>query len=1377
MIIYLYLAVHNFYIHKFTIHKEVWKVVKKIFGDYYLGLDIGTNSVGWAITDMNYNILNFNEKAMWGVHLFDPGKTAEERRTNRIARRRLERRKQRIELLQKIFTDEINNIDPEFFKRLNESRFIIEDRKHKNHDTLFNDPSFKDRDLFLKYPTIYHLRNDLMETKNKKPDIRLLYLACHHIIKYRGHFLFEGLSDEAVPEFELVFEELIDCLNQEYEIEIDSKTICLNVKSILSNKTLGVLEKKRNLQSILFNDKFPDLMKELCTLISGGKANLDKMFDEGNESLGLGKLTFKNTDFDKVKTDFEDIIPDKVKILAHAKTIYDWTLLFNLLKEYNSISKAKIASYKQHADDLTLLKSILKNETEIYKKVFKSEEKNLNNYPAYSGFHRKNISETNTCSQADFCAYLKKLFKEKFNDPEFQSNYRDMIKRIEDETFMPKQTTTDNSLFPNALHRKELREILDNMNTFYPFLSEIDETGFCARDKILMLCTFRIPYYVGPLNTKSERSWVAREKGEITPWNFNEKVNLDESAHNFMDRLVGTCTYLPTEKVLPKNSLTYKRYMLYNELNPLKINGERLFKLNPQLKIELVRDLFENPKSKKVTKKTIEEYLKRRGLLHIDDYIELSGTDDEIKSSLDSEIQLKSILGQDMDYTMAEHIIHSLTVFGDDKSRVIEKFQKEYSEILTDEQIKKLSNLRFKDWGRLSKKTLTGVFATVNGEEMNILKALETTDKNLMELLSENYDFKKQIDELNTTNLPISKITYDLVKDLYVSPAVRRGIWRSLRIVEDILKIMGHSPVKVFIETTRENQESKRTTSRKDGLIKLYEACKKENNDLINLFNDLKNEEEGRLRGKDLYAYYIQQGKCMYCGKPIDLNDLGNNALYDLDHILPRSKKIDDSIHNNLVLVCKEHNMEKSNKYPVPEAWQKDMGTFWNGLRKTGFINEEKYSRLIRKSELSNDELSGFINRQLVETSQSVKAVANTLGKVFGDKTNIVYVKANAVSDFRNGNNGFNDSESNERLKFIKCRSVNDYHHAKDAYLNIVVGNVYDVKFTKDYKKFVQSGEKYNLSRMFDFDVERNGICAWKAQENGKEGTIATIQKYMKRNNILFTRFAYEENGPLFDLNPVKKKEGQLPLKKDLPIDKYGGYNNLKGSYYSLIEHTKNKKKIKTIQPVLLHLSKGNVDDSGLIEYMENKGLEKPRILISKILKFSLFEIDGFRSHISGRTGDNYVYYNAEQLILSEKDYRYCKKIDNFIVKSKETRNSISASNYGLTAEENISLYDIFIEKYKGRKYHVFFESVAKTLYEKRNNFVKLSTDDQVKVLNEILHGFQCNAVYPSLELIGGPKLTGRIQKSSNISNFDSIKLIHQSPTGLFEKEINLKEL
>ena len=46
---------------------------KNFYGDWLLGLDIGTNSVGWAVTDTGYNILKYKSNAMWGVQSFFPG--------------------------------------------------------------------------------------------------------------------------------------------------------------------------------------------------------------------------------------------------------------------------------------------------------------------------------------------------------------------------------------------------------------------------------------------------------------------------------------------------------------------------------------------------------------------------------------------------------------------------------------------------------------------------------------------------------------------------------------------------------------------------------------------------------------------------------------------------------------------------------------------------------------------------------------------------------------------------------------------------------------------------------------------------------------------------------------------------------------------------------------------------------------------------------------------------------------------------------------------------------------------------------------------------------------------------------------------------------
>ena len=59
--------------------------------EWYLGLDCGTDSTGFAVTDTEYNLLKFNGKTIWGSHLFDNAATAENRRINRAARRRYQR--------------------------------------------------------------------------------------------------------------------------------------------------------------------------------------------------------------------------------------------------------------------------------------------------------------------------------------------------------------------------------------------------------------------------------------------------------------------------------------------------------------------------------------------------------------------------------------------------------------------------------------------------------------------------------------------------------------------------------------------------------------------------------------------------------------------------------------------------------------------------------------------------------------------------------------------------------------------------------------------------------------------------------------------------------------------------------------------------------------------------------------------------------------------------------------------------------------------------------------------------------------------------------------------------------------------------------------
>ena len=97
------------------------------------------------------------------------------------------------------------------------------------------------------------------------------------------------------------------------------------------------------------------------------------------------------------------------------------------------------------------------------------------------------------------------------------------------------------------------------------------------------------------------------------------------------------------------------------------------------------------------------------------------------------------------------------------------------------------------------------------------------------------FTFKEEIDKINSelTN-DLTEISYDsTVKDLYVSPAVKRAIWQSIEITEEIKKVMKSDPDKIFVEMARGDEKKERKKSRKTHLLELYQSCKTDRREWI----------------------------------------------------------------------------------------------------------------------------------------------------------------------------------------------------------------------------------------------------------------------------------------------------------------------------------------------------------------------------------------------------------------------------------------------------------------------------------------------------------------------------------------------------------------
>ncbi len=1324
--------------------------------NYFLGLDIGTESIGWAVTDELYNLDKVRGQLFWGTYLFDKANSKEKRRTFRSARRRLARVRQRLNILQGLFADEIAKVDPTFFIRLNNSKLFLEDKDDgiNTKNILFDDCNYTDKDFFKEYKTIFHLRNALMQSS--VGDIRHLYLAIHHIIKNRGHFLFEGQKFSSGGS-ELA-KSAISSINA-YFSDRELKTFDLekidDALQIIKNKSIKINDGKKQLKDLFLVDKEDKHLLAAISAILGGKAKLKDLFSLEECDV---EFDFKSADFDiKGRVEIENVVgSDDIVLIDNLKALYDWSMLCEILKDCEYISQAKVKAYEEHKSDLELLKNYVRtNCPERYKEVFTYKEKTAN-YAAYVGADKDRRCQV--VSRDNFYKYLKNTLK---------VTDATILERIDEGQFMPKQISGFNSVIPYQLHLMELEKILKVAEERYPFLKKI-ENGSSVSQKIIILMKFRVPYYVGPLGG-GVHSWLVRylgkERVKVTPWNFNDIVDLDKTEEKFIRNMTVKCTYLKTEDVLPKSSLLYSDFAFLNELNNLTIYGKK----DNRARL-LIYDYAK--KHKKVTLKACLRLLIREGIVPSDANEKeiFGGIDGDFKNSLASYCTFNELLGGNVEkeWKMCEEIIKLVTIISD-KDRLIKRVKERFGKKLNESQLNKIKGLNYTAWGKLSSTFLCDIKSDKfvdeeTGELQSIIQVMRSQPLNLMQVLSNANGFTTAVDEFNREHSVNEAVTYKTIENLYCSPLVKRAIWRTIVLAREVEKIKGKAPKKIFIEMARGDNESikgVRTVSRKEQIKSLYKSINDESRDWI---KEIDGVDEKKFISDKVYLYYQQKGRCMYTGEPIPFEQIFNTNIWDIDHIYPQSKIKDDSLDNR-VLVKKDYNQAvKKNFYPLPQETREKMQGYWEFLLEKGLISKQKYERLVRNTPLSADELADFVNRQIVITQQSTKEAANLLKTIFPN-TEIVYSKARVVSDVKN------------RFNLVKCRELNDLHHAKDAYMNIVVGNVYNVLFQHDARVYYSKPNYRDVNQKELFNHTVDG--AWEPQY------IHNVVKTYKNDRVRVVRFVNQINGALFDATIYHdpKKTDLVPLKANGKIantSRYGGYDKASGAYFVLAKSVGKKgETLLSLEHIPVYLIKRYGENKGaILEYLKkNSGLIDPEIVIEKIRKNTLIDVNGSKAYISGRTGVRIILQNANQLFLEYDLVEHVKKVETFINKNNKAYDKLVVETEidKIDITGNLKLYDKLTEKLASPIYNgLSMQGQVKTLQEKRDKFIGLELKDQCKVIMQILALLKCDSRTMDLSLLGGKKECGKNLMNKFIQDKD-IKIIWQSPTGHYRHIIDLK--
>lgn len=1351
---------------------------------YAVGLDIGTSSVGWTVVDLNGRQMRVKGKVAIGVRLFKEGETAADRRSFRTTRRRLKRVKWRLRLLREIFDQPISRIDPGFFARRKYSNISPRDSQNNGlKKTLFNDRT--DRDFYQQYPTIYHLRHALM-TEKKQFDIREIYLAIHHIVKYRGNFLrsgsaaeYQSVPLEIGPKLETI-NQLLNEIDPELNLVLTlDEASLMKQKQVLLAKDASGSDRKKQLIGLLYQANTSDkklkkrqknVVTELGNALVGFKTKVDTLtLTEIDPELKKDWAFEMGTSQDNLPAIEGDLSNQASELIETVIALYNGINLARLIPEGMSFSQSMIARYNQHAADLKLLKQYIDTQDDVQRRHAVRAT-----YDQYIAGKDK--------TQTGFWDRLKKLLK-----PDLTKNkLADQIQsEIDLGKFMPKLRTSRNGSIPYQIHQNEMDQIIANQRNYYPWLGT-ENPNVKRRGKFPYkldeLVGFRVPYYTGPLITSKDQektshakfAWMVRkDAGEITPWNFDDKVDREKSAMRFINRLTTTDTYLIGEDVLPQQSLLYQRFMVLNELNNVKADG---CDLSPKLKQKIFEQLFMQQKT--VSIKDLQQYLRATG--KFETLPEITGVADlkKFNSALTTYSDLIKIFPEALaDQTKRadiEEIVLWITAFEDTS---ILKTALERIGWLTEKQRQQLSKIRYRGWGRLSQKLLTELR---DDSGRSIIQLLGETNNNFMTLVNRP-EIKQQIQTANEADIADTGYS-NVIDEFYTSPQNKKAIRQVMRVLEDIKNAMGgQEPERIFIEFARGGGKTgQRTMTRSHQIEMIYDKLTKEIVD-ENVRDELKTKVKDKATfTEELTLYFLQNGRDLYSNQHLNIDNI-NKGVYQVDHILPQSFIKDDSLDNK-VLTTRANNQEKGNRFPI-EAFGEQYKYYWEKLKAFGLITQRKLNHLEMKSSDIDKYATGFINRQLVETRQVIKLTAGLLANQYPD-TNIVSVKAGLTHQFR------------KAFDFPKNRDINDYHHAFDAYLTALLGTYLLKRYPKMERFFVYGKfAKVKLDlRNFNFikPLEKQKIIYAPGTDGvvwHQHNDLQALAKIYDFKRILVTHAVYERHGALFNQTIYKAgKKNSVPKKQHLDMSIYGGYSGVNTSYMAIVKVPKKGNfEFQVIKISVLNLEAiRQLREQGLTEKQAVAEVIKPLVKVGKRKKSSEsdlgFEVvlphvkinQVFRDSIKetvhrfALSSDQY-YLNLQQLYLPLK-----------IQRAFANRQKNGDENLNLVFDETIAQINRYFTLYDMNHYR-------EKLTAGREKFVQLPPFTRVEnkktilgkdsVLSDIFTGIHANAARKDLKIIGLSTPLGLLQKSSGLTLTANAEVIYQSPTGLFERVIRLRDL
>ena len=571
---------------------------------------------------------------------------------------------------------------------------------------------------------------------------------------------------------------------------------------------------------------------------------------------------------------------------------------------------------------------------------------------------------------------------------------------------------TENN-FKTEDYVKELKEILKHQD-----LNE----ELC--DQIIEMVSRRRRYDQGPGSEKSP-----------TPYGSYRMVDGVLKHVNLIDEMRGRCSVYPDEFRAPKQSYTAELFNLLNDLNNLTIKGE---KITVEEKEKVVA--FVNEKGSI----TVKQLLK---LLDAQEDEVTGFRIDKNDKPLITEFKgyskvLKVFKKYNQQELLEDKLIVDQVIDICTKSKGIDERKKDIKELYPEfdnELIEELASVK-----------------GVSAYHSLSFKAMLTTEMNQIQVLHEIEMFDKNRKSLK------GKKNIEPDEEAILSPVAKRAHRETFKVINALRKQYGEFD-SIVIEMTRD-KNSKEQVKRINDSQKRF----KSENDRVDGIIKNSGIDPERVNGKTktkIRLYLQQDCKTAYTQQDIDLHTLiFDDKAYEIDHIIPISVSLDDSLTNK-VLASRLENQQKGNLTPMM-AYLKGKFTDGNLERYKLFVNSnknfnhKKRSNLLDEQDITKEDVARkFINRNLVDTSYACRTVLNTLQHYFKDNeidTKVHTIRGQSTNIFR------------KRINLQKDREQDYFHHAIDA---LIVASLKKMNIVNSYLMHYDYSDLYDEETGEVFDV------------------------------------------------------------------------------------------------------------------------------------------------------------------------------------------------------------------------------------------------------------------------------------------------------------------